>query len=175
MTTFFQRQAIDVPDSITTADILFLFFVARHNLPANVSDNFTDQDPRLFPDSVIAKDFRCKRTRTTLGTDSDGYRDKAMSRRTINLCHDWLDHGWKYIIKNSWGLFCIHKMIVVWFVMVTVVRLAAKFCQEVDCELLREEFDDLQLLEDDIISIVNDVRPRRFDHIVYSLVKVIHR
>ena len=30
--------------------------------------------------------------------------------------------------------------------MVSVVRLATKFCQEVDCELLKEEFEDLQLV-----------------------------
>ena len=51
MTTFFHRQSVDVPDSITTADILF--FVAKHNLPANVSDHFTDLVQQIFPDSAI--------------------------------------------------------------------------------------------------------------------------
>ncbi len=49
--------------------------------------------------------------------------------------------------------------------MVSVVRLATQFCEEVDCELLKEEFDDLQLLEDDVISTVMDGRQRRFDHV----------
>ena len=47
--------------------------------------------------------------------------------------------------------------------MVSVVRLATQFCQ--DCEVLKEEFDDLQLLEDDVISKVVDGRQRRFDHV----------
>ena len=46
---------------------------------------------------------------------------------------------------------------------VSVVRLATQFCQ--DCEVLKEEFDDLQLLEDDVISKVTDGRQRRFDHV----------
>ena len=46
---------------------------------------------------------------------------------------------------------------------VSVVRLATQFCQ--DCEVLKEEFDDLQLLEDDVISKVIDGRQRRFDHV----------
>ena len=65
MTTFFRRQSVDVPESVTTAEVLFSFFVAEHNLPANVTDHFTDLVPRLFPDSAIAKAFRCKRTKTT--------------------------------------------------------------------------------------------------------------
>ena len=65
MTTFFKRQSVDVPESITTAEVLFSFFVAEHNLSANVSDHFTDLVRRLFPDSAMAKAFRCKRTKTT--------------------------------------------------------------------------------------------------------------
>ena len=65
MTTFFRRQSVDVLESVTTVEVLFSFFVAEHNLPANVSDHFTDLVPRLFSDSAIAKAFRCKRTKTT--------------------------------------------------------------------------------------------------------------
>ena len=48
---------------------------------------------------------------------------------------------------------------------VSVVRLATQFCHEVNCEVLKEEFDDLQLLEDDVISTVIDMQQRRFDHV----------
>ena len=39
--------------------------LAEHNLPALLADHFTDLARLMFPDSDIAKRFRCKRTKTT--------------------------------------------------------------------------------------------------------------
>ena len=64
MTTFFKRP-VDTPDNIINAEVMFSYFVAEHNLPAAIADQFTDLAPRLFPDSEVAKKFRCKRTKTT--------------------------------------------------------------------------------------------------------------
>ena len=55
--------------------------------------------------------------------------------------------------------------------MVSVVRLATKFCQEVDCELLKEEFEDLQLVFHCCISamyICTDVLLH--NHIIFIMV-----
>ena len=62
--TFFNRP-VNTPDNIINAEIMFSYFVAEHNLPAAIADHFTDLAQRLFPDSEVAKKFRCKRTKTT--------------------------------------------------------------------------------------------------------------
>ena len=49
--------------------------------------------------------------------------------------------------------------------MFSVVRLAEKFAAEVDQESLKEEFEDLQLMEDDVITMEMDGQPRRLDAI----------
>ena len=63
--TFIKRVGIDTPDSVITAEVMFSYFVAKHNLPAAIADHFTNLAPRLSPDSEVAKKFRCKRTKTT--------------------------------------------------------------------------------------------------------------
>ncbi|XP_077581558.1 zinc finger BED domain-containing protein 5-like [Stigmatopora nigra] len=54
------------PDLCTRAEILFAQFVAEHNLPATVADHFTSLIKEMCPDSKIAKEFSCRRTKTTM-------------------------------------------------------------------------------------------------------------
>ena len=65
VTNFFKPRPADSADSTTKAEVLFANFVAEHNLPALLADHFTDLARLMFPDSDIAKRFRCKRTKTT--------------------------------------------------------------------------------------------------------------
>lgn len=65
VTSFFKPKSTDSTDSTTKAEVLFSFFVAEHNLPALLADHFTDLARQMFPDSEIAKRFKCKRTKTT--------------------------------------------------------------------------------------------------------------
>ena len=48
--------------------------------------------------------------------------------------------------------------------MFSVVRLAEKFAPELDQESLKEEFEDVQLMEDDVIAMETDSQPRRHHH-----------
>ena len=50
---------------MTLAEVMFAYFVAEHNLPATIGDNFTYLARSMFPDSGIAKRFMCKKTKTT--------------------------------------------------------------------------------------------------------------
>ena len=81
ITTFFKRAGIDTPDSVITAEVIFSYFVAEHNLPAVIADYFTDLAPRLYPDSEVAKKFLCKRTKTTQMFGAGG--NEARHQHTI--------------------------------------------------------------------------------------------
>ena len=70
MTMFFKLARIDTPDSVITAEVMFSYFAAEHNLPAAIADHFTDLAPHFFPDSEVAKKFRCKRTKTTQNSEA---------------------------------------------------------------------------------------------------------
>ena len=48
---------------------------------------------------------------------------------------------------------------------VVVLRLATKFCPHVDGEMLKDDFEDLQLMEDDDVVTRVDGHQRRLDHI----------
>ena len=61
----FCKPTSTVPDKVTKAEVLFSTFIAEHNLPFAVADHFTDLCKQMFPDSQIAKDFACRRTKTT--------------------------------------------------------------------------------------------------------------
>ena len=52
-TTFFKRAGIDTPDSVITAEVMFSYFVAEHNLPAAIAGHFTDLASRNF-DCILA-------------------------------------------------------------------------------------------------------------------------
>ena len=47
------------------AETLFRNFVAEYNLPFRVADHYTKLCKKMFPDSEIAKEFSCSRTKTT--------------------------------------------------------------------------------------------------------------
>ena len=63
LSTFFQQSSIE--QSVTRAEVLFANFVAEHNLPFMVADHFTHLVPAIFPDSNVARAFRCASTKTT--------------------------------------------------------------------------------------------------------------
>ena len=65
MTSFFKPKCQDFCYATTRTEITFCYFVAEHNLPALLADHFTDLAREMFPDSEIAKKFKCKRTKTT--------------------------------------------------------------------------------------------------------------
>ena len=65
MTTFF-KSASNAPETTATAEVMFSYFVAEHNLPAAIADHFCSLAPRMFPDSSIAKSMKCRRTKTTM-------------------------------------------------------------------------------------------------------------
>ena len=49
---------------VTAAELAMVQFIAMHNLPFIAADHLTDLFPKMFPDSKIAGDFSCKRTKT---------------------------------------------------------------------------------------------------------------
>ena len=50
---------------VINAECLMTNFIIEHNLPVTVSDHMSDLIKLMCPDSKIAKDYRCKRTKTT--------------------------------------------------------------------------------------------------------------
>ena len=47
------------------SEALWAMFVAKHNLPFLASDHANKLFPKMFPDSELAKQFSCGRTKTT--------------------------------------------------------------------------------------------------------------
>ena len=62
LATLFRSEVVDQK---TRADLLFANFIAEHNLSFMTADHFTRLAPLMFPDSKIAQDFRCARTKST--------------------------------------------------------------------------------------------------------------
>ena len=52
-------------NSVVDAELRWANFVAENHLPMALSDNFNKLVPAMFPDSAIAKEFRCARTKTS--------------------------------------------------------------------------------------------------------------
>lgn len=52
-------------NGVVDAELRFANFVTENNLPMKLADNFTKLVPAMFPDSVIAKNFKCCRTKTS--------------------------------------------------------------------------------------------------------------
>ena len=52
-------------DQVTTAEIYFSTFIAEHNMAFLAADHFTKLCKIMFPDSKIAEEFACGRTKTT--------------------------------------------------------------------------------------------------------------
>ena len=61
--SFFRLSPVE--ESITRAEVLFANFIAEHNLPFMLADHFTHLARAMFPDSQVAKGFRCAATKTT--------------------------------------------------------------------------------------------------------------
>lgn len=51
--------------SVVAAEVRFSYFVGEHHLPISIADHCTKLYPLMFPDSAIARSFRCSRTKTT--------------------------------------------------------------------------------------------------------------
>ena len=52
-------------DQVMASEIYFATFVAEHNIPFLQADHFTKLCKSMFPDSKIAQQFACSRTKTT--------------------------------------------------------------------------------------------------------------
>ena len=48
------------------AEALFVQFVAEHNLSFRTGDHFSKLVKNMFPDSAVAKQFHCSRTKTSV-------------------------------------------------------------------------------------------------------------
>lgn len=59
------RQDEELKKQVKRAEIKLAAFLAEHNIAFNVMDHFSDLLPSLFPDSQIASNVKCKRTKTT--------------------------------------------------------------------------------------------------------------
>ena len=52
-------------EQVTSAELYFTRFVVEHNLPFAVADHFSDLCSVMFPDSKVATELSCARTKTT--------------------------------------------------------------------------------------------------------------
>ena len=82
MNAFLNRDSVQ--DQVTRAEVLFGAFVAEHNLPFAVAEHFSQLVKKMFPDSDIAKRFRCGKTKVT--QIIKGALSPALDKQTIELC-----------------------------------------------------------------------------------------
>jgi hypothetical protein len=61
----FLPSSSDIKSSVNVAETLFANYLVEHNLPFSVSDYFTKLCKKMFPDSKIAENFSCGRTKST--------------------------------------------------------------------------------------------------------------
>ena len=59
-----QQQRLIHASNVLSAEIKMTQFIAVHNLPFQAADHLSDLFKSIFPDSAIASDFACKRTKT---------------------------------------------------------------------------------------------------------------
>ena len=59
------------------AETTWTLFVIEHNLPFVTSDGFSNIVKEMFPDSKIARDFGCRRTKTTSITRALGQETRG--------------------------------------------------------------------------------------------------
>ena len=52
-------------ESVILVEVLFAYFLGEHHLAFQLRDHFTKLFKLIFPDSAIAKDFKCRRTKAT--------------------------------------------------------------------------------------------------------------
>ena len=64
--TFFQSStSISADHEIIKAETLFTNFLVEHNIPLSAADHAGNLFKRMFPDSKIAKNYSCARTKST--------------------------------------------------------------------------------------------------------------
>lgn len=52
-------------NQVKNAEVKFASFIAEHNLPFSVASHASDLFKSMFPDSKIAAEFKCKKTKTS--------------------------------------------------------------------------------------------------------------
>ena len=50
-------------ESVISAEVLFAYFLGQHHLASQLGDHWTKLFKLMFPDSSIAEDFKCSRTK----------------------------------------------------------------------------------------------------------------
>ncbi|KAL5017913.1 hypothetical protein ScPMuIL_003635 [Solemya velum] len=107
ITKFFASGSDDAKkDSVTNAECLMTHFIIEHNLPVSVADHMTHLFPKMFPDSKIANNFACKRTKTThiiheTASDKVSVLKETLTRTVFSLATDGSsDQGAKLCIKR---------------------------------------------------------------------------
>ena len=59
------KAKVAQPEGAITSEALWAMFVAKHNIPFLTSDHANKLFPKMFPDSELAKQFSCGRTKPT--------------------------------------------------------------------------------------------------------------
>ena len=81
LSVLFQK---DADDQVTRAEVLFANFVAEHNLSFTTADHFTHLTSAMFPDSKIAQEYKCAKTKTTCIIK--GALHPVFSEPVVRLC-----------------------------------------------------------------------------------------
>lgn len=64
VTSFFSQSNGSI-DEVTKAEVIFANFLTEHNIPFLVADHFTLVVKEMFPDSSIARQFSCRRMKSS--------------------------------------------------------------------------------------------------------------
>lgn len=71
--------------SVINAECLFTAFVIEHNLPINCSDHAGHLFRKMFPDSKIAKNYACARTKTTAIINEFSLKEESLITESLNI------------------------------------------------------------------------------------------
>ena len=102
ITSFYGMQAVTQSHAknVTSAEVMMCQFLAMHNLPFLAADHLSDLFPAMFPDSKIAGDFACKRTKTKsiiCGALDPHFKDPVVSSLRVGpfnlLCDESNERG----------------------------------------------------------------------------------
>lgn len=76
----------DEEDSVTNAEMLFSSFIVEHSLPISCADHTSQLFKKMFPDSQIAKNYSCGRTKTTamINSLSTGTQSEIITHLKVN-------------------------------------------------------------------------------------------
>ena len=64
VSSYFQESTSN-SDKVIRAETLFAQYVTEHNSPFSVADHYTQLAMQMFPDSEVARNLSCARTKTT--------------------------------------------------------------------------------------------------------------